>query len=71
MEVPNCALQPLVKAELKHEGGEDEYPRITSKKVPCSASELAKLKKEFSQTHKESDTEYVWGSVTIGGIRYC
>ncbi|XP_040434380.1 uncharacterized protein LOC121080427, partial [Falco naumanni] len=39
----------------------------TTKEVPYSATELAKLKKDFGRTPKESETEYVWRVSLSGG----
>ena len=37
------------------------------KEIPFSATELAKLKKDFSRSPKESETEYVWRVSLTGG----
>ncbi|XP_074880385.1 uncharacterized protein LOC142029430 [Buteo buteo] len=52
--------QPLVKTGYIYDHEQDQFPQVTTKEVPYTATELAKLKKEFSQTPKESETEYVW-----------
>ncbi|PKU32796.1 endogenous retrovirus group 3 member 1 env polyprotein [Limosa lapponica baueri] len=51
---------PLVKTEYVFEDDQDMAPQVTTKEVPYSAMELTKLKKEFSRTPRESETQYVW-----------
>ncbi|GAB0206780.1 hypothetical protein GRJ2_003143600 [Grus japonensis] len=70
-DVPTSFLRPLVKTEFKYEDDEDEFPQITTKEVPYSAIELAKLKKDFGRNPEESETEYVWRVSLSGGTRYC
>lgn len=60
-------LCPLIKTEYIYEGSDDDTPYITMKEIPYMASELVKLKKGYSQTPKESETEYVWRVSLTGG----
>lgn len=39
---------------------DDDIPYITMKEIPYMTTELVKLKKEYSQIPKESETEYIW-----------
>ncbi|KFW78775.1 hypothetical protein N305_04934, partial [Manacus vitellinus] len=60
-------LHPLIKTEYTYEGLDDDTPQITTKEIPYTATELAKLKKEYSRTPRESETEYVWRVSLTGG----
>ncbi|XP_071587777.1 uncharacterized protein [Heliangelus exortis] len=60
-------LCPLVKTEYTYEDDEDNHPRVLTKEIPFSALELAKLRREFGRTPKESETEYVWRVSLSGG----
>ncbi|XP_051499549.1 uncharacterized protein LOC127396039 [Apus apus] len=60
-------LRPLIKREYYYEDPDDEQPSSVTKEVPYSATELAKLKKEFARNAKESETEYVWRVSLSGG----
>ncbi|XP_068277935.1 uncharacterized protein [Nyctibius grandis] len=59
--------QPLVKVEYAYEDSEDHNPKMVTKEVPYTAAELAKLKRDFSRSPKESETEYVWRVSLTGG----
>ncbi|XP_052631079.1 LOW QUALITY PROTEIN: uncharacterized protein LOC128136025, partial [Harpia harpyja] len=65
LELPS--LRPLVKTEYIYDDEQDQFPQVTTKEVPYTATELAKLKKEFGRTPKESETEYVWRVSLSGG----
>ncbi|XP_074666883.1 LOW QUALITY PROTEIN: uncharacterized protein LOC141917524 [Strix aluco] len=58
---------PLVKTENVYEDNSDNRPQVITKEVPFTATELAKLKKDFARTAKESETEYVWRVSLSGG----
>ena len=58
--MPPRSLGPLVKTEFTYDDNQDNSPQITTKEVPYTTTELAKLKKEFGHSPKESETEYVW-----------
>ncbi|XP_068271174.1 uncharacterized protein [Nyctibius grandis] len=60
LQGPLQPLQLLVKVEYAYEDSEDDNPRMVTKEVPYTATELAKLKKEYSRNPRESETEYVW-----------
>ncbi|XP_074935141.1 uncharacterized protein LOC142050403 [Phalacrocorax aristotelis] len=59
-------MYPLVKTEYLHEDNNDDRPQVLTK-VPFTAAELEKLKKDFARTPKESETEYVWRVSLSGG----
>ncbi|KFW08085.1 hypothetical protein N327_00949, partial [Fulmarus glacialis] len=59
-------LRPLVKAEYIYDDDQDQFPQVTTKEVPFTATELAKLKKDFGRTPRESETEYVWRVLLSG-----
>ncbi|GAB0209887.1 hypothetical protein GRJ2_003454400 [Grus japonensis] len=63
------SLRPLVKTEYIYDDEQDQSRQVTTKEVPYTAVELMKLKKEFGQTPKESETEYVWRVSLSGGNR--
>ncbi|RMC19600.1 hypothetical protein DUI87_03159 [Hirundo rustica rustica] len=71
--VKNCGeiccphLRPLVKTEYNYINDEDFEPHITTKHIPYSATELAKLKKEYSHLPQESETEYIFQVSLTGG----
>uniref|UniRef100_A0A8D0FNC9 Uncharacterized protein n=1 Tax=Strix occidentalis caurina TaxID=311401 RepID=A0A8D0FNC9_STROC len=60
-------MYPLVKTEYIYEDDSDNHPQVITKEVPFTATELAKLKKDFARTAKESETEYVWRVSLSGG----
>ncbi|KFU92831.1 hypothetical protein M959_08107, partial [Chaetura pelagica] len=60
-------LCPLIKREYYYEDLDDQQPSSVTKEVPYSATELAKLKKEFGCNPKGSETEYVWRVSLSGG----
>ncbi|KFV50644.1 hypothetical protein N341_10104, partial [Tyto alba] len=60
-------MYPLVKTEYVYEDDSDSRPQVTTKEVPFTATELAKLKKDFARTAKETETEYVWRVSLSGG----
>ncbi|XP_068251410.1 uncharacterized protein [Nyctibius grandis] len=69
-DLPQGPLQPLrllVKVEYAYEHSEDNNPRMVTKEVLCTATELAQLKKEYSRNPKDSETEYVWRVSLTGG----
>ncbi|XP_010293447.1 PREDICTED: LOW QUALITY PROTEIN: uncharacterized protein LOC104616342 [Phaethon lepturus] len=61
------SLRPLVKTEYIYDDDQDQSPQVTTKEVPYTATELAKLKKDFSRTPGESEMEYVWRVSFLGG----
>ncbi|XP_074388110.1 uncharacterized protein LOC141726918 [Zonotrichia albicollis] len=65
----NCCphLRPFIKTEYSYINDEDMDPHITTKQTPFSATELAKLKKEFGRLPHESETEYVFRVSLTGG----
>ncbi|XP_066194960.1 LOW QUALITY PROTEIN: uncharacterized protein [Sylvia atricapilla] len=60
-------LRPLIKTEYNYINEEDRDPHITTKEIPYTATELAKIKKEYSRLPSESKTEYVFRVSLIGG----
>uniref|UniRef100_A0A8B9M0A1 Uncharacterized protein n=1 Tax=Accipiter nisus TaxID=211598 RepID=A0A8B9M0A1_9AVES len=63
--LPN--MYPLIKTEYVYEDDSDDHPQVITKEVPFTATELAKLKKDFARAAKESETEYVWRVSLSGG----
>ncbi|XP_074402705.1 uncharacterized protein LOC141729946 [Zonotrichia albicollis] len=59
--------RPFIKTEYNYINDEDMDPHITTKQTPFSATELAKLKKEFGRLPHESETEYVFRVSLTGG----
>ncbi|XP_064032380.1 uncharacterized protein LOC135192917 [Pogoniulus pusillus] len=59
-------MRPLIKTEMLYED-EDGTPAITTKEIPFSSTELAKLRKEFTRSSGESEVEYVWRVSRTGG----
>ncbi|XP_064032466.1 uncharacterized protein LOC135193003 [Pogoniulus pusillus] len=59
-------MRPLIKTEMLYED-EDGTPAITTKEIPFSSTELAKLRKEFARSAGESEVEYVWRVSRTGG----
>ena len=58
----------MIKRDYQYEGDDDDAsPQITSKEVPFTSTELAKLRKEYARTQGESETEYVWRVSLNGG----
>ncbi|KGL93715.1 hypothetical protein N301_12603, partial [Charadrius vociferus] len=58
---------PLIKTEYAYMNENDTDPLIITKETPYSATELAKLKKEYGRLPRESETEYVWRVSLTGG----
>ena len=67
LEIPTAPLRPSIKTEYTFDNSEDLDPQMNVKEIPFSATELAKLKKDFSRSPKESETEYVWRVSLTGG----
>ncbi|XP_066063745.1 uncharacterized protein [Chamaea fasciata] len=67
----NCCphLRPFVKTEYNYISDEDFDLHITTKQIPYSACELAKLKKEYGQLPQKLETEYVFQVSLTGGDR--
>ncbi|XP_077640623.1 uncharacterized protein LOC144246588 [Lonchura striata] len=71
--VNNCGehccshLRPLIKTEYNYLSDDDLDPHITTKHIPYTATELAKLKKEYGRLPYESETEYVFRVSLTGG----
>ncbi|XP_063280806.1 uncharacterized protein LOC134565238 [Prinia subflava] len=71
--VKNCGeyccphLRPLIKTEFNYIGDDDYDPHITSKETPFTATELVRLKKEYSRLPHEMETEYVFRVSLTGG----
>ncbi|XP_074719620.1 uncharacterized protein LOC141941203 [Strix uralensis] len=60
-------MYPLVKTDYVYKDDSDNRPQVITKEVPFTATELAKLRKDFARTAKESETEYVWRVSLSGG----
>ncbi|XP_066194410.1 LOW QUALITY PROTEIN: uncharacterized protein [Sylvia atricapilla] len=60
-------LRPLIKTEYNYINEEDHDPHITTKEIPYTATELAKIKKEYSCLPSESEMEYVFRVSLTGG----
>lgn len=58
----NCCthMRPLIKTEYNCINVEDFELHITTKQIPYTATELAKLKKEYRWLPHESEMEYVF-----------
>ncbi|XP_074713432.1 uncharacterized protein LOC141938585, partial [Strix uralensis] len=63
----NPRVRPLIKAEYAYINDEDNDPHITTKEIPYTPTELAKMKREYGRLPKESETEYVWRVSLTGG----
>ncbi|XP_068856755.1 uncharacterized protein [Aphelocoma coerulescens] len=65
----NCCprVRPLIKTEYNYINDEDFEPHITTKQIPYTAVELARLKKEYGRLPHESETEYVFRVSLTGG----
>jgi len=64
-------MYPLVKIEYIYEDDGDNRPQIITKEIPFAATELAKLRKDFERTARESETEYVWRVLLSEGMASC
>ncbi|XP_072778752.1 uncharacterized protein [Taeniopygia guttata] len=62
-----CHLRPLIKTEYNYLSDDDLEPHITTKHIPYTATELAKLKKDYGRLPYESETEYVFRVSLTGG----
>lgn len=60
-------VRPLIKTEYAYVNEDDTDPQITTKETPYSATELAKIKKDYGCLPRESGTEYVWRISLTGG----
>ncbi|XP_064361548.1 uncharacterized protein LOC112984442 [Dromaius novaehollandiae] len=58
---------PLVKTEYIYEDDSHNCPQVVTKEIPFTATELAKLRKDFARMARESETEYVWRASPSGG----
>ena len=67
LEASPAHIRPLIKTEYTFDNSEDLDPQMNVKEIPFSATELAKLKKDFSRSPKESETGYVWRVSLTGG----
>ncbi|XP_065586477.1 uncharacterized protein LOC136054465 [Cyrtonyx montezumae] len=67
LEAPPAQLRPLIKTEYSYDNGEHLDPQMNIKEIPFSTTELAKLKRDFGRSPKESETEYVWRVSLTGG----
>ena len=56
--VDNPQVRPLTKAEYIYLNEDEDDPHITTKEIPYTATELAKLKRGYGRLPKESKTEY-------------
>ena len=65
LEASPAHTRPLIKTTF--DNSLDLDPQMNIKEIPFSATELAKLKKDFSRSPKESETEYVWRVSLTGG----
>lgn len=59
----------LQAARDVYDDDQDHFPQVTTKEVPYTATELAKLKKDFGRTPRELEMEYVWRISLSGGDR--
>lgn len=69
LETPVAPSRPLIKTECTFDNSKDLDPQTNFKEIPFSATELAKRKKDFSLSPKESETEYVRRVSLTGGDR--
>ncbi|XP_066194256.1 uncharacterized protein [Sylvia atricapilla] len=60
-------LRPLIKTQYNYINEEDRDPHITTREIPYTATELAKIKKEYSCLPSESEMEYVFRVSLTGG----
>jgi len=60
-------LCPLIETGHAYEESKGRYSGDCIREVPYSATELAKLKKDFGHTPRKSETEYVWTVPLTGG----
>jgi len=60
-------MYSLAKTEYVCEDDSDSHPQAITKEIPFVAIELAKLRKDFARTARESETEYVWRVSLSGG----
>jgi len=67
LEIPTAPLHPSIKTEYTFDSSEDLDPQMSVKEIPFSATELATLKKDFSRSAKESETEYLRRVGLAGG----
>ncbi|XP_065592066.1 uncharacterized protein LOC136048350 [Cyrtonyx montezumae] len=67
LEASPAQLRPLIKTEYSYDNSEDLDPQMNVKEIPFSTTELAKLKRDFGRSPKESETEYVWRVSLTGG----
>ncbi|XP_069626013.1 uncharacterized protein [Haliaeetus albicilla] len=58
---------PVIKTEYVYEDSSDDRPQVITKEAPYTATELTKLRKDFSRMAKESEMEYVWRVSLSGG----
>lgn len=49
------SLRPLIKTKYLDDGEEDASPQVTTKEIPFTVTELAKLKKDFGRTARVGD----------------
>ncbi|KGL93484.1 hypothetical protein N301_02881, partial [Charadrius vociferus] len=60
-------VRPLIKTQYAYVNEDDIHPQIRTKETPYSATELAKLKRDYGRLPRESETEYVWRVSLTGG----
>jgi len=53
--------------EFVYEDNSDNRPQVITKEIPFAATKLAKLRKDFERSSRESKTEYVWRVSLSGG----
>ncbi|XP_069630645.1 LOW QUALITY PROTEIN: uncharacterized protein [Haliaeetus albicilla] len=58
---------PMIKTEYVYEDSSDDCPQVITKEAPHTATESAKVRKDFSRMAKVSETEYVWRVSLTGG----
>uniref|UniRef100_A0A8C8A739 Uncharacterized protein n=1 Tax=Otus sunia TaxID=257818 RepID=A0A8C8A739_9STRI len=63
----NPRVRPLIKAEYAYINDEENDSHITTKEIPYTPTELAKMKRVFGRLPKESEMEYVWRVSLTGG----
>ena len=64
-------MYPLVKTEYVYEDNSDNRPQVITKEVPFTATELAKLRKDFARTAKESETDFCGECLCQEGMESC
>ncbi|XP_076217557.1 uncharacterized protein LOC143172198 [Aptenodytes patagonicus] len=61
-------MRPLIKTETV-DGGQGGVQQVTTRIVPYSPTDLAKIQEKYSRGPRETETEYVWRVSLTGGDR--